>query len=263
MPTALFDLDGPHFLPTALARGPWSPDALHGGPPAALLARAVERFEGGEAFFVARLTVELLRPVPVEPLELSVRLVRPGRKVQLVEATLRAGAKDVARATGLRIRQGELSIPTGLPHDGARVEPPEQGEPLDSSRGFYDGFNNHGVEHRFVRGAFGTPGPATDWIRLKAPLLDGEETSPLCRVCALADFGNGISGVLPPDGFTYINPDLTVSLHRYPRGEWICLDAHTRVEPNGVGLAESRLFDVEGPIGRAVQCLILEARAAG
>lgn len=260
MSDALFELHDDRFTPTSFSRGPWAPDALHGGPPAALLARAVERYETEQEMFVARLTVELLRPVPLEPLTVTSRLTRPGRKVQLVESTLSTAAHAVARAVALRIRTTDLTIPDGLPMDTASVPPPDDGLGVQSARGFYEGFHTHGVEHRFVRGSFADPGPATDWIRLRVPILDGEETSPLCRVCAVADFGNGISGVLPPAGFTYINPDLTVTLHRYPRGEWVCLDAHTRVEAHGVGLAESRLFDEAGPIGRAVQCLILEAR---
>jgi hypothetical protein len=258
--SALFDLVGERFLPTDLSRGPWSPHALHGGPPAALLARSIERSEGGGSMHVARLTVELLKPVPLEPLSLEVRMVRPGRKVQLVEATLRTEAHEVARALALRIRRIDLPIPDDLPHDGEVVEPPERGHALEMSANFYDGFHSRAVEHRFVRGSFKEAGASTDWIRLKVPLIAGEETSPLCRVAAVADFGNGISGVLPPDRFTYINPDLTVSLHRYPRDEWVCLDARTRVEPNGIGMAESRLFDRDGPIGRAVQCLILDHR---
>jgi hypothetical protein len=224
------------------------------------LSRGIERADGVETMHVARITVELLRPVPLEPLSLAVRMVRPGRKVQLVEATLSTDAHDVARALALRIRRIDLPIPDGLPMDTETVGPPERGKSLAMTKNFYDGFHNRAVEHRFVRGTFREAGGSTDWIRLTVPLIEGEATSPLCRVAAVADFGNGISGVLPPERFTYINPDLTISLHRYPRDEWVCLDARTRVERNGVGMAESRLFDRDGPIGRAVQCLILDER---
>src|SRR5437867_2191262 len=114
MAEALFVPEGERFLPTELCRGPWSPDAQHGGPPAALLARAVERFGGGDEMQVARLTVELLRPVPLAPLTLTARLARPGRKVQLVEAALRAGDVEVARAVALRIRRVPLALPSDL-----------------------------------------------------------------------------------------------------------------------------------------------------
>lgn len=265
MPDALFLPDGERFVPTELCRGPWSPDAQHGGPPAALLARSVERFAAEEAeMHVARLTVELLRPVPLVPLTVSARWARPGRRVQLVEASLHAGDAEVARALGLRLRRAELVLPPEVargpapppgPGSGAASKPPwGEGPTLPA-------FHSHGVEHRFVAGGFDRPGPATDWVRLRVPLVAGEATSPLARVAAAADFGNGVSWVLSPlDGYSFINPDLTVYLERMPEGEWVCLEAETRVEPHGVGLAECRLWDERGVIGRSLQSLLL-ARA--
>ena len=255
----LFVPDGERFVPTPLARGPWSPNALHGGPSAALLGRAIERYEGGEAMFVSRITLELLRPVPLEPLELRVRPVRPGRKVQLIEASLHTDTHEVARAVGLRIRKQRIPLPDDLPIQPVVELPPEQGVPVKALGAFHEGFHTHGVEHSFVRGQFATPGPATDWIRLRVPLLEGEVPSPLVRVCAAADFGNGVSQILP-GAYTFINPDLTIYLHRYPIGEWVCLDSVTRVEDQGIGLAESRLLDRTGAIGRALQSLIVEER---
>jgi len=259
MADALFERDGARFVPTELARGPWSRDALHGGPSAALLARAAERFEGGDGMLVTRLTVELLRPVPVAPLVLTAHLRRPGRKVQLVEASLGAGATEVARATALRLRTIDLPVP---PERDAPEPPPgpESGHPVPwSPMADYRAFHNQGVEHRIVAGGFDRPGPTTDWIRLRVPVVAGEAPSALERVAAAADFGNGISWVLPRvEGWQFINPDLTISLLRHPVGEWICLDAETMVQPNGIGLAESRLWDRSGRLGRAVQSLLID-----
>ncbi len=261
MADALFDPDGSRFVPTALARGPWSPEALHGGPPAALLARCAERVAGGEKMLVTRLTVELLRPVPVSPLAVETRLLRPGRKVQLVGASLRAGDVEVARATALRLRTLDLPLPEEI--DSPSPPPGPETAPPSVSPGIalrdYPAFHNQGVEHRFVAGSFDRAGPATDWIRLRVPLVAGEETSPLARVAAAADFGNGVSWVLSrTDGWQFINPDLTVSLHRLPVGEWVCLEAVTYVEPTGIGQAESVLWDERGRLGRAVQSLLLD-----
>ncbi len=256
-PTALFERENGGYRPTRLSGSPWSVDALHGGPPAALLAREVERFEGGQRFRVARITVELLRPVPLERLEVSAYLRRPGRNVQLIEATLRSPDHDVARATGLRIRRGDISLPDAVRDDTPPPPGPEHGTaPTHRSSPFVPGFHSEGVEHRFIQGGFDRPGPGVDWIRVKYPLLEGEPLSPLCRACAVADFGNGISGLVPGT-HTYINPDLTVYLHRYPEGEWICLDAVTRIHGEGIGLAESRLSDERGPIGCSMQSLIV------
>ncbi len=261
MSEAIFLTQGDAFLPTDLARGPWTPLALHGGPPAALLARAIERFEADNSMLVARLTIELLRPVPVAPLTIRTRLLRPGKKVQLIEATLLAGEVEVARCTALRLRRADLPVPSDIsrvpsppgPETGGPTQPPWN-EAIA-----YAAFHSNAVEHRFVAGSFAEGGPATDWIRLRAPLLDGEATSPLCRVAAAADFGNGVSWVLNRRaGYTFINPDLTIYLHTYPVGEWICLDARTDVTDHGIGMAESLLFDERGVIGRAVQSLLLD-----
>jgi hypothetical protein len=262
MSDALFERHGELFMPSELALGPWSPSALHGGPPAALLGRAIERMEEGRGLFVARITFELLRPVPRAPLLVSTRVVRPGRKVQLLEATLANDGKDVARATALLIRQIDLTLPADRPERRETMEPPEDGvaNVRLKSRTGAKGFHSHATEHRYVRGQFAELGPSSDWIRLTVPLLAGEETSPLSRVCACADFGNGTSSVLPVD-YTYINPDLTIYLHRLPEGEWVCLDASSRIEPTGIGLAESLLFDRRGPIGRSVQSLIVDVRS--
>lgn len=255
-PAALFVRERGGYRPTRLSGSPWSPDALHGGPPAALLAWAIEAFEGGEGFSVVRVTVELLRPVPFERLGISTQLRRPGRNVQLIEATLRSSEHDVARATGLRIRRAEIALPDGVAEPGPPHPGPEEGRPRTGAGPFLPGFHSEGVEHRFIRGSFDTPGPAVDWIRVKFPLVEGEPLSPLARACAVADFGNGISGLLAGT-HTYINPDLTVYLHRHPVGEWICLDAISHVQPNGIGLAESRLSDERGPIGCGAQSLIV------
>lgn len=263
MADAIFQLDGDTVLPTDLARGPWSPDAQHGGAPAALLARAVERFDGGESVLVVRVTVELLRPVPIAPLRLTTRLARPGKKVQLVEASLIVAETgvEVARATGLRLRRGDVALPEGAMPAGA-PPPPDAGvvsKPPWAGMLTYEGFHSGAIEMRFVRGSFAEPGPATAWLRLRVPLVAGETPSPLSRVAAAADFGNGISWVLTrKDGYRFINPDLTIYLHRHPEGEWIALESVTAPDPHGVGLAESRLYDPRGPIGRSVQSLLIE-----
>jgi hypothetical protein len=264
MSDAIFFRDGDRFVPTDSARGPWSRDAQHGGPPSALLARAVERFADGDRMFVARLTIELLRPVPLTPLTIRERLLRPGKQVQLIEASLCAAEVEVARCTALRIRRADVPLPSGLP-TVASPPGPEAGitsAPRSAESGD-EAFHSHAVEHRFVAGGFDRPGPATDWIRLRVPLVQGESTSPLCRVAAAADFGNGVSSVLnPAEGYLFINPDLTIYLDRYPEGEWICVDAVTYVQPHGVGWAESLLFDERGPIGRAAQSLLIEKLSA-
>ena len=75
-----------------------------------------------------------------------------------------------------------------------------------------------------------------------------------------ADSGNGVSNVLDFSQHLFINPDLTVHLHRHPVGEWVCIDARTSIDSAGVGMSESAVHDEQGPIGRGVQSLFAAPR---
>jgi len=252
--SALFVPAGPDtWLPTDLARGPWDPTALHGGPSAALLARAIEPLVA--PLQPTRLTVELLRPVPLAALHVTARLRRDGRKIRIAEAHIEHDGVAVASAVALAIRTTRLTVAEQATE---RPPGPEEGVEPDRSLDPYEAFHNTGVQHCFVRGEFGVPGPATDWIRLRLPLVPEKTPSPLQRVAAAADFGNGISGLDLMNELLFINPDLTIHLSRLPVGEWVCLDAVTHPQSNGIGLAESALFDEQGPIGRAAQSLLIE-----
>ncbi|HEX8648754.1 MAG TPA: thioesterase family protein [Thermoleophilaceae bacterium] len=256
-PAAVYLPDGDGYRPTELARGPWDPDAQHGGAPAALLARAIER-EAGE-LGVVRLTLEFLRPVPLEPLVLSTREVRPGRRARLTEATLEAAGTPVCRALGLALARTEGAAPA-VPPETEPLPPPDGVEPSLPPPGGRPMFSGGGVELRFVRGAFTAPGPAAAWIRFRVPLVEGETPTPLQRAVAAADFGNGVSAALDWNEHVFINPDLTVYLGRPPRGEWVGLDSRTTVETGGVGLASSVLHDAHGAIGYAAQALVVGPR---
>jgi hypothetical protein len=251
--------DGERFVATELARGPWDPNAQHGGPAAALLARAVERHEVDVPVHVARLTTELLRPVPLGPITVRVRTIRPGKKVQLVEASLVADETEVARTVALRIRETDLPLPVAGELDRLTTGPGE----VEVFRFEEIGPLNFGRAMDFapVRGGPGQVGPATVWFRLKVPLIAGEETSPLMRVAAAADFGNGVSSIVDwNSGWVFINPDLTLYLNRPPEGEWVAVDAVTHASDRGVGYAEVALYDEEGRIGRSVQALLFDVR---
>jgi hypothetical protein len=263
---ALFQPDGAEVVPTEFARGPWTPDALHGGPVAALLARAVESVPSDEPMHVSRITVELLRPVPLAPLSVSTTVSRPGRKVQLVDARISSAGRDVAWARALRIRLQPTDL--GTPEmtgpvpgvDATAVPGPDDGYSSPAPMAAYRAFHNAGAQLQYVAGVFSGRGPATVWVRLAVPVVPGEDPTPLQRAVAAADFGNGVSSELDFDHYVFVNPDLTVYLHRPAVGEWICLDASTRIGIPGVAVAQSALWDVHGPIGRSVQSLIVERR---
>ncbi len=257
---ALFVPDGTAWSPTEYSRGPWSPDALHGGAVAALVAREVERVDAPESVRLTRLTVELLRPVPLEPLRLSAEVLRPGRKVSTVDVRVERADDGqvlvVARAQ--RIRTDDVDFPDDV--DVEIPDLPDQSLDLSGWPGANQvAFHSHAVEHRFLRGMFGDAGPAFDWTRLRVPVVPGEAPTGWQRAAATADFTNGISSVVPFDGRAmFINPDLTVHLWREPVGEWVGSDAATRTAPDGIGLAHTTLWDRTGRIGLGAQSLLLD-----
>ena len=258
MADALYVPEGATFVPGPMTEGPWSPDAQHGGPVAALLARSAEAVPAPGPMQVVRLTVELLRPVPMRPLRVAARVSRPGRKVQLVDAALSVDGQDVAWARALRIR----TAPVDLPHQDPIPPSPGPPEAFASPRDAHTRTPfAQAVELRFVEGSWEEPGPVTMWTRLTVPVVAGEEPSPMQRTAAAADFGNGVSRILDFATHVFINADLTVSLSSRPVGEWIGFAAVSRLSPEGYGQAESRIFDPSGPVGRATQSLFVESRA--
>jgi hypothetical protein len=259
VPDAFFSTAGPdRFLATELTRGPWEPGLQHAGPPAALLGRAVERHGDRSDLQVARVTVEILRPVPIAEVEVATRRLRGGRSIELVEATLRAGGSEVMRATALRIRAAEVGLPAELT-PGPRLPGPEAGRvepffPTGQEVGYHTA-----MEVRFVAGSFLEPGPATVWMRMRHPLVPDEAPAPLCRVLVAADSGNGVSAALDYRRWRFVNADLSVYLLRPPVGEWVALEATTSAAA-GVGLADTALHDRQGPIGRSAQALFVDRR---
>jgi acyl-Coa thioesterase superfamily protein/acyl-CoA thioesterase superfamily protein len=261
VPAAFYEPDGDRYLATELTRGPWDPGAQHAGPPAALLGRELEGLPEAEGFQIGRVTCEILRSVPIGPVQVSARIVRPGRRVQLLEAELRDEAGEpLMRASAWRIRTASVEIPP----EAIAAEDPPPGPDEGSEADFFPTGQELGyhsaMEVRFLEGGFLEPGPATVWLRMRQPLLVGEQPSPLQRVLVTADVGNGVSAALDYHRYLFINVDLTVHLERMPAGEWICVDAVTLPQGNGVGTAESVLSDQRGRIGRALQTLLVSER---
>jgi hypothetical protein len=252
--TAFYERDGETFTPSELTRGPWDPGAQHAGPPSALLGATLER----EDWLVGRITIEILRPIPLAPLTRAARVERPGRNVELASAALHdeAGA-EIARASAWRLRLDEDPVTVA-------EDPPPAGPEQGVERPFFAtgqavGYHT-AMDYRFVAGAFTEPGPAVVWMRMRQPLVAGEPVSPLARVLVAADSGNGVSASLDYRRFLFVNTELTVHLTRLPAGEWVCLDARTRPGTLGVGLAEAVLSDERGRLGRSAQTLLVRER---
>jgi len=263
MVKSLFEPDGGGFLAAQITRGPWDERMMHGGPPAALLAREVQRTQPGDDLVVTRLTIELLGGVPLGPVSLASSLARPGRRFQVVDATLDAGGRRSCLARAVRVRRAELPGAAGSPPASAgpaSLPPPEDGEPLAAFlRSDREMFYPGACEIRHVVGELGS-GAVAAWIRLRGEVVAGEAPSQLSRVAAAADFANGLSWILPIEDWLYVNTELTIHLAREPEGEWIGLDARTSMSRAGFGLSTATLHDLHGPFGACAQSLFVEPR---
>jgi hypothetical protein len=250
------------YASTDLTRGPWHPDHQHGGPPIALVARSIERAAAAlELTHLARLTANLLRPVPIAELAIEVQTDYAGRNVAHFSAQLHAGGKEVARFTAVAQREAGLDFPADLPgHPLPQAPlPVEQSPPArfpfsSKTTGYQDL-----IESRIAAGVF-FRGPSAVWFRMRHPLVAGEAPSALGRVAVAADSGNGISAILDFGRYVFVNSDLTINLLRKAQGEWICIDARTLLGPDGGGLAEARIFDAAGLVGRSTQSLAIRLR---
>jgi acyl-coenzyme A thioesterase PaaI-like protein len=258
---ALFVPDGEAFVATPLARGPWDPNALHGGPVSALAARVAEQHDPGPANFVTRLTVELYRPVPLGRLVVEAHTVRPGRRVQWIDVTMRDGKGTVvAGAHALRVERtdqprydvGPRAEPPGvtMPARPAALENVPLG--LPGMLGFW-----RATELRLAVGDWTQPGPGAAWLRLRVPVVAGEEPSALERVMAAADFASGVGNPVRMAEAGTINAELSVHVHRPAVGEWIGLDARAWAHGEGGGLCEAVIHDEQGPVGRSAQALVV------
>lgn len=258
---AVFELKDGVASATPYAAGPWDPSMQHGGAPTSLIAHVAEGIPTAAPMQVARMTVDLLRPVPIAPLTIKADVVREGKKIQLCAISLFAGDKECVRASVLKIRSADYAELDGLAMQTPDVPSPAQSKPIEETVRRSSGFIS-GLELRNARGEFGLlsgRGPAACWFRSRRPIIAGVTTSPLMRAAMTADFSNGVSSVLG-EGWTFINGDLSINLMRMPVGEWVLLDAETWVDPAGTGMAAGRLADERGYFGRCVQSLVVEKR---
>jgi hypothetical protein len=259
VPDAFYEpLDDGRYRSTVLTRGPWDPRAQHAGPPSALLGGALGSALGSTLDGpVVRITLEILRPVPIADLTVTTELLRPGRKVALAQGVLSDDEGPVMLARAWAIRSEELALPAEVRAGPDAIPGPGEASAKPFFLGAADVGYHTAMDVRFVKGGFTEPGPAVVWMRPRQPVVAGTELTPLQRVLCAADSGNGVSAWFDAESWLFINTDLTVHLHRHPTGEWVSLDAHTVLEPDGFGLAQSVLRDETGVIGRSLQSLLV------
>jgi hypothetical protein len=247
------------YRATAHTAGPWDPALQHGGPPAALLARAVERLAAGPPRpLLTRLSAEILAPVPVTDLVVRARVVRAGRRVAWCTADLATAAEPDSPLVHLHAWVMRREDDLALPHTPADPAPPP-GTLSPRPDGWNPGYLD-AVEWRTVAGELAQPGPATVWTRLRVDLVRGEAPSGVQRVCAVADSGSGISAVDAPARLVFVNTDLTIHLVREPDGPAVWMDSTTTIDRAGIGLASTTLGDERGALGTAAQALFVTPR---
>lgn len=259
---AFYVFDGEYHLPTALTRGPWHDQFQHGGPPAALMARAIAEAEGGEDFLVARVWIDILKPYPRQPMKVRLERQESGKIAERYEARL-VGRDGTIYAVmrGLRIRR----VPVALGADRARADLARQAPAPSRCRRFDLTFfsegpgYHHAIELRVVEGVW-AQGPMTVWGRVLVPLVEGSPTRPLERLMILADAQSGMGPPVDPLRYYFANPDFSAHLDRYPEGDWIGFRIQSTAQEHGLGLAESELFDEAGLLGRAAQTLVVADR---
>jgi hypothetical protein len=255
---AIYRVDGRRVEVSPNAAGPWDPRMQHGSAPAGLAVWAAEAIPTPAPMRIARVTIDLMRPVPLKPLTLETEVLREGRKIQLCAVRLLADGLVVAAASVLKVKAQAHILPADVAD--LRLELPGPERSREESELFSDSAFVGGMSVRAARGRFGVKGPGAIWYRVDRPLVEGAGISQAMRAVIAADFCNGTSAALDCREWTFINADLTVSMAREPVGEWILLDAECWIGADGAGLAMARLADTSGYFGRAAQCLVVEKR---
>jgi hypothetical protein len=259
LPAALYLPTGDGYLATALTIGPWERGLQHAGPPAALLAREAERASAIEGGQTLRLSYDILGPVPVGPVQVRASVLRPGRRIELVEAVLAAGDRPLMRLTAWRMRVRAEEVPAD-PAPAAMPRTPEDSRPEDADFFSEEIAYHRALEWRFATGSFNSPGPAAAWTRPTCQLVEGEPITPLEHLMVMTDAASGISAALDWTSATFANVDLSVALRRAPTGEWLGIDAGTFFGGTGAAQCFASLFDDDGLVGRSSHTLFVEPR---
>jgi hypothetical protein len=255
---SIFRVDDTRVTVSPDAAGPWDASMQHGSAPSSLVVWAAERLPARSPMRIARITIDLMRPVPLTELSIESEVLREGRKIQLCAIRLRARDVVVVAATVLKIRQDAVLLPDDVADQPVDLPGPAASHPerVDFSPSPFV----QGMAVRTARGSFSSRGLHAIWYRVDWPLVEGHRVSPAMRAVVAADFCNGTAAALDFDSFTFINADLTVNMAREPVGEWILLDATNWIGSHGAALATARLADESGYFGHVAQSLVIEKR---
>ncbi|UWU79964.1 thioesterase family protein [Bradyrhizobium huanghuaihaiense] len=259
--TAIFKPEGHQFRATEHAGGPWSPDMLQGSATTALMTRDVARLAAESGFAVRRLTFDLWRPAGLRLFRTDTELLRDGRKAKTLQVRLMDGETEIGRCTALLTASSAESPLDPFAGPTALDTRPEAGSPPPAFAQKWSRYFQN-VSVRLIEGALEKPGPAAAWMRLDAPLVEGEPNTPLLQAVQAADFASGVAQIVDMRDWTFINPEISLYFFRPPEGEWILIRAATRVGAHGAGLTTATLSDLKGPFAEVMQAMSFERREA-
>jgi hypothetical protein len=259
---SLYHRDGEWYVPSLLTTGPWRPDAMHGGAPSALVGALVTAAVA-EGEQVARVQIDLERPVPLEPLIGLVRKRQVSRRVSHLKIELSTEATGRAVSARALLTRRE-SIAT-VDQEWSPPQAPDHFAPMEWGRLYSSAgpiFVRDAVEHRIVRGGYGVPVSSAAWLRLKVPVIDGTDSCGLSQLLAVGDFGSPLSQTNSlGSGLALINLDVNATVFRQPIGPWFLLDSTGHVGPEGIGLAVTDVSDLSGPVGVITQSQVVKRYA--
>ncbi len=258
MTDTMFTQSDGAYMPTLQARGPWSLDTLHGGPVAALLAHRVESCVPDGKLRIARLTTDLFRPVPHAPLSVDTEVLREGRRIMAVRASVVCEGVEVSRAQALLLRPTDVDasagdlLPEAVPFPEHAPESPLGGVGREPSY-------SRTVRFRYVVER-GSEAPVVAWVRVPLDLLPGVPLTPAVRAASVADYVSPLAGMshVSLRRVPFINADITLYLHRPPQGEWLCLATTSRGSHDGIATGDAFLHDRLGPVGRCIAASLVQ-----
>lgn len=238
------------YAPTELTQGAWQEDEQHVAPVIGLLVHALDLAHPRDDVRWSRLSVDILGMIRREEMLVTTRVLRPGRTIELLEATVEIGGRPTVRLTGWRLSVGDTS-------EVAAVEDEPMPAPQDvpAWEGMQSRWGGGFIRTLEFRAEQGLPGRNRVWVRTDVPLVGGEPRSEVAEWVGLLDTANGIAVRTDPTAWMFPNVDLTLHLHRHPRGRWVGLDTRVSWGPEGVGVTSSVVSDEDGPVGRLQQSL--------
>lgn len=252
--------DERRFAATEHVSGAWDVAEQHVGPALGLLVHLVETdrdARGRSSLAVGRLSFDILGTMPVGPITASVEVVRPGRTIELVEATLASSGRDTVRLRAWLLQSCDSSGVAGTAHP--RLPAPAELPAWDPTSVWPGGF----IASARVRRGELEPGRARYWVRTDVPLLADEPVSRLATAAGLVDIANGMTVRVSPRALAFPNVDLTAHLFGEPRGDWLGFDTTVSFGSGGLGVTSSVLHDEDGPFGVLAQALTLRQLPAG